>query len=55
MDGLVYGNDGDWVESLTALAEDADGSLVLLRHDGTELARLPARAPSRRLALVQAA
>jgi len=40
-DGLVYANDGDWVESLTALAEEADGSLVLLRHDGSELARLP--------------
>ena len=24
-DGLVYANDGDWVESLTALAEDHDG------------------------------
>ena len=35
---------GDWVESLTALAEEPDGSLVLLRHDGGELARLPARA-----------
>ena len=55
VDGLVYGNDGDWVESLTALAEDADGSLVLLRHDGTELERLPSRAPRLRLALDQAA
>lgn len=44
-DGLVYANDGDWVESLTALAEDARGELVLLRHDGGELARLPARGP----------
>lgn len=42
-DGLVYANDGDWVESLTALAEDARGDLVLLRHDGSELERLPAR------------
>lgn len=25
-DGLVYANDGDWVESLTALAEDPDGT-----------------------------
>ena len=40
-DGLVYANDGDWVESLTALAEEPDGSLVLLRHDGGELVRLP--------------
>ncbi|ODS64518.1 MAG: hypothetical protein ABS41_02140 [Arenimonas sp. SCN 70-307] len=44
-DGLVYANDGDWVESLTALAEQPDGSLVLLRHDGAELARLPSRRP----------
>ena len=43
-DGLVYANDGDWVESLTALAEEPDGSLVLLRHDGSELARIAARA-----------
>lgn len=45
VDGLVYANDGDWVESLSALAEDAAGDLVLLRHDGGELARLPGRAP----------
>lgn len=46
-DGLVYANDGDWVESLTALAEAPDGSLVLLRHDGSELARIAARATPR--------
>lgn len=28
--GLVYANDGDWVESLTALAEHADGRLEIL-------------------------
>ncbi len=38
-DGLVYANDGDWVESLTALAEDPDGSLRLLDHHGHTLAR----------------
>ena len=43
IDGLVYANDGDWVESLTALAEDADGHLRLLRHDGSMLASLPPR------------
>lgn len=42
-DGLVYANDGDWVESLTALAEAPDGSLQLLSHQGDVLARLPAR------------
>lgn len=30
MDGLVYCNDGDWVESLSALAETADGELQIL-------------------------
>lgn len=29
--GLVYGNDGDWVESCTALVEHFDGRLELLR------------------------
>ncbi len=30
-DGLVYANDGDWVESLTAITEDAQGALSLVR------------------------
>jgi UDP-2,3-diacylglucosamine pyrophosphatase LpxH len=30
IDGLLYCNDGDWVESLSALVEHADGSLALL-------------------------
>ena len=30
IDGLLYCNDGDWVESLTALVEDADGSLRIV-------------------------
>lgn len=29
-DGLIYANDGDWVESLTALVEHADGRLEIL-------------------------
>lgn len=33
IDGLVYCNDGDWVESLTALAETLDGRLEILRWD----------------------
>ncbi|MBB1060119.1 UDP-2,3-diacylglucosamine diphosphatase [Marilutibacter spongiae] len=41
-DGCVYANDGDWVESLTALCEDPDGSLRLLSHTGETLALLPA-------------
>lgn len=40
-DGLVYANDGDWVESLSALAEDADGTLRLLSHTHESLAVLP--------------
>ncbi len=39
-DGLVYANDGDWVESLTALAEDPDGTLRLLDHHGRTVAHL---------------
>ena len=30
IDGIVYANDGDWVESLTALAEHADGRLEII-------------------------
>lgn len=29
-DGITYYNDGDWVESCTALAEDADGNISLI-------------------------
>ena len=42
-DGLVYANDGDWVESLSALVEEADGSLRLLAHTGEVMAEIPAR------------
>lgn len=30
INGILYCNDGDWVESLTALAEDFDGTLRLI-------------------------
>ena len=30
-DGILYANCGDWVENCTALAEEADGSLRLIR------------------------
>jgi UDP-2,3-diacylglucosamine pyrophosphatase LpxH len=49
-DGLIYANDGDWVESLTALAEDPDGSLRLLDHTGQTLAALPGNAALARAA-----
>lgn len=42
-DGLVYANDGDWVESLTALVEEHDGCLRLLSHRGEVLAELAPR------------
>ena len=45
-DGCLYANDGDWVESLTALAEDPDGTLRLLAHTGETLALSPPRAPA---------
>jgi len=51
IDGLLYANDGDWVESLTALAEQADGALEIL-HWGQEMAqaqRLGQRAAAREL------
>lgn len=31
VDGLLYCNDGDWVESLTALVENLDGTLQIVR------------------------
>ena len=42
-DGLVYANDGDWVESLSALVEEADGTLRLLSHAGEVLAEVSPR------------
>jgi len=49
-DGLIYANDGDWVESLTVLAEDTDGVLRLLGHRSEVLAELP---PQLRLTRVE--
>jgi hypothetical protein len=40
VDGLIYANDGDWVESLSAIAEDAEGNLQLLTHGGAERGRI---------------
>jgi UDP-2,3-diacylglucosamine pyrophosphatase LpxH len=36
VDGVLYCNDGDWVESCTALAEDAAGRLTLIRWTEAE-------------------
>ena len=30
IDGILYANDGDWVESMTALVEHADGRLEII-------------------------
>jgi UDP-2,3-diacylglucosamine pyrophosphatase LpxH len=38
--GMVYANDGDWVENLTALIEDADGNLSLINHRGDVISRI---------------
>ncbi|KFN43536.1 UDP-2,3-diacylglucosamine diphosphatase [Arenimonas oryziterrae] len=46
VDGLIYANDGDWVESLSAVAEDAEGNLCLLEAGGRESVRLHSRRPS---------
>ena len=54
-EGLVYANDGDWVESLTALVEDHDGTLRLLSHAGDVLATLPPRHAAPEQALPKAA
>ncbi len=43
IDGIVYANDGDWVESLTALVEHADGRLEIV--DGSVLAPVVAVRP----------
>ncbi|OWY37695.1 UDP-2,3-diacylglucosamine hydrolase [Xenophilus sp. AP218F] len=39
IDGILYGNSGDWVESLSALVEHPDGSLQVLYW--TELSAAP--------------
>lgn len=43
IDGILYCNDGDWVESLTALVEHRDGRLEIV--DRAASARVPQRAP----------
>lgn len=48
IEGVIYANDGDWVESLTALVEHPDGRLEVLdmsRHQQLLLAHGPSAAP----------
>jgi len=44
IDGILYCNDGDWVESLTALVEHYDGRLEII--DRSAAAALPGRLPA---------
>ncbi len=44
VDGVLYLNDGDWVESCTALVEHADGRLELLRW--SEVGAAPEEVPA---------
>ncbi len=44
--GILYCNDGDWVESLTALVESADGELRILHwHDVLDPSAVPEDEP----------
>jgi UDP-2,3-diacylglucosamine pyrophosphatase LpxH len=43
LDGLLYCNDGDWVESLSALAENAEGGLEIIYW--THCLDIPAQEP----------
>jgi UDP-2,3-diacylglucosamine pyrophosphatase LpxH len=36
IDGVLYCNDGDWVESCTTLTEDCNGRLAILRWTETK-------------------
>jgi UDP-2,3-diacylglucosamine pyrophosphatase LpxH len=45
IDGTLYCNDGDWVESRSALLEHADGRLELVHWAAQSPALTPARAP----------
>lgn len=41
LDGILYCNDGDWVESLTALVEHADGTLSIVEWGEVMAGRSP--------------
>jgi UDP-2,3-diacylglucosamine pyrophosphatase LpxH len=45
--GVLYLNDGDWVDSCTALAERPDGRLALLRHRARRPVASPLPEPAR--------
>ena len=58
IDGILYCNDGDWVESLTALVEHHDGRLEIIDRghstDGTAGSRTPAVPADRPVPVPQA-
>ena len=45
IDGVLYCNDGDWVESLTALVEHHDGRLEIIDWTDRTIARAPQSSP----------
>ena len=45
IDGVVYMNDGDWVESCTALVEDHQGRFSIVRWSERVARRLPVLVP----------
>ena len=49
IDGVLYANDGDWVESLTALVEHLDGRLEILDWSAPDAGQLLASARGRQL------
>lgn len=51
VDGVLYCNDGDWVESLTALVEHHDGRLAIVDRSGSRFA--PAVRHAREAAALQ--
>jgi UDP-2,3-diacylglucosamine pyrophosphatase LpxH len=46
IDGILYANDGDWVESLTALVEHADGRLEIIEWPRLENILAMGKAPN---------
>ena len=46
IDGIIYANDGDWVESCTALVEHRDGRLEIIHWaQQNQLSMLPVKTP----------
>ena len=55
IDGILYANDGDWVESLTALVEHADGWLEIIDWSEHALGARPSTRHAARSLVVSAA